>query len=201
MAPKIRTPFLLLSFLFPSLVPNKCVFKISCEAYQLGKHHRATYNSSFNKNTIPFSLIHIDVWGPSPILNGYKWFITFIDDYARTTWVYLMKDKSDVFSIFKAFHKMISTQFSTIVKIVRLQKGKEYIYGGLTHYFTEYGMIHQTSCTNTPQQNGVAEQKNCQLLESARSMMFSMQVPKSYWGEAVLTTDYLINRLPTLVLG
>ena len=48
-------------------------------------------------------------------------------------------------------------------------------------------MLHQTSCTNTPQQNGVAERKNRHLLEIARSMMFSMQVPKPYWGEAILT--------------
>ena len=60
-------------------------------------------------------------------------------------------------------------------------------------------MIHQTSCTNTPQQNGFAERKNRHLLEIARSMMFSTQVPKSYWEEAVLTAAYLINRLPTRV--
>ena len=99
------------------------------------------------------------------------------------------------------FHKMICTQFDTVVWVVRSDKGGEYIYGGLTYYFTAHGMIHQTSCTNTPQQNGVAERKNHHLLESARSMMFSMQVPKSYWGEAVLTAAFLINRLPTRVLG
>ena len=96
---------------------------------------------------------------------------------------------------------MICTQFSTNIKIVRSDKGGEYIYGGLESFFLDQGMIHQTSCANTPQQNGVAKRKNRHLLETARSMMFSMQVPKSYWGEAVLTVAYLINRLPTRILG
>ena len=195
--------FYLLHFLFPTLVPNKSIFEISCEACELGKHHRATFHSSLNKSTIPFSLMHTDVWGPShiPTFNDYKWLVSFIDDCTRTTWVYLMKEKNAVFSILKVFHKMICTQFNTVVKIVRSDKGGEYIYGGLSHYFSEHGMIHQTSCTNTPQQYGVAERKNRHLLELARSIMFSMQVPKTYWGEAVLTAAYLINRLPTRVLG
>ena len=123
-----------------------------CEACELGKHHRASFNLSLNKSTIPFQLIHTNVWGPSHIssLNGYKWFVTFTDDFSRTTWVYLMKAKSDVYSIFKTFHKMICTQFSTTIKLVRFDQGGEYIYGGLENFFLEHGMIHQTSFTNTP---------------------------------------------------
>ncbi|CAL2268732.1 unnamed protein product [Prunus armeniaca] len=52
----------------------------------------------------------------------------------------------------------------------------------------------------TPQQNGVAERKNRHLLEVARSLLLSIYVPKSYWGEAVLTAAYLINRMPSQVL-
>ena len=62
-------------------------------------------------------------------------------------------------------------------------------------------MIHQSSCTNTPQQNGVAERKNRHLLDTARSILFYVQAPKPYWGEAVLAVAYLINWLPTQVLN
>ena len=65
---------------------------------------------------------------------------------------------------------------------------------------TENGIVHQFSCVDTPQQNGVTQRKNIQLLEVARSLMFTIGVPNYLWGEAVLTACYLINRLPTSTL-
>ncbi|RVW35969.1 Retrovirus-related Pol polyprotein from transposon TNT 1-94 [Vitis vinifera] len=59
------------------------------------------------------------------------------------------------------------------------------------------GIVHLSSCVDTPQQNGIAERKNRHLLEVARSLMFSMNVPKLFWGQAVLTAAYLINRMPS----
>ena len=63
------------------------------------------------------------------------------------------------------------------------------------------GIVHQSSCVDTPQQNGIAERKNRHLLEVARSLMFSTHVPKHFWGKAVLTAAYLINRMPSRVLN
>ncbi|RVW84739.1 Retrovirus-related Pol polyprotein from transposon RE1 [Vitis vinifera] len=62
------------------------------------------------------------------------------------------------------------------------------------------GILHQTSCVDTPSQNGVAERKNRHLLETARALMFQMKVPKQFWADAVSTTCFLINRMPTIVL-
>ena len=120
-----HTSFYLFHFLFPTLVSNKSVSEISCEVCELGKHHRATFHSNINKSAIPFSLIHTDVWGPShiPTMNGFRWFASFTDDCTRTTWVYFVKEKNAVFSIFKNFHKMICTQFNTVVRIVWFDKG------------------------------------------------------------------------------
>ena len=70
----------------------------------------------------------------------------------------------------------------------------------LEHFFEEKGILHQSSCTDTPEQNGIAERKNKHLLEVARAMMFYMNLPKYFWGDAVLTASYLINRMPSKVL-
>jgi transposase InsO family protein len=70
----------------------------------------------------------------------------------------------------------------------------------LEAYFCEHDIIHQTTCVDTPQQNGVAERKNRHLLEVTRSLMLDTYVPKSYWGDGLLTASYLINRMPSRVL-
>jgi hypothetical protein len=59
-------------------------------------------------------LIHSDVWGPAPISvsSGIRWFVIFVDDYTRMTWLYLMKSKNEVARIFRSFHTMFKTQFS-----------------------------------------------------------------------------------------
>ncbi|RVW99246.1 Retrovirus-related Pol polyprotein from transposon TNT 1-94 [Vitis vinifera] len=67
-------------------------------------------------------------------------------------------------------------------------------------FLAQEGIVHLSSCVDTPQQNGIAERKNRHLLEVARSLMFSMNVPKLLWGQAVLTAAYLINRMPSRVL-
>ena len=86
-----------------------------------------------------------------------KWFITFVDDCTRMTWVYQMKHKSDVCSIFRMFHQMITTQFGVPIKVFRSDNGGEYEKKELMEFMHSKGIIHQTSCTDSPQQNGVAE--------------------------------------------
>lgn len=133
-------------------------------------------------------------------LFGYQWFVSFIDDFSRTTWVYLLKDKSDVFSVFQMFYKMVQIQFNATIKIIRSDNRGEYMSSNLKAYFREHGIIHQTTCVDTLQQNGVAERKNRHLLEITFSLMLDTHVPKSYWGDALLTATYLINRMPSPVL-
>ncbi|XP_048235710.1 uncharacterized protein LOC125371219 [Ricinus communis] len=96
---------------------------------------------------------------------------------------------------------MISTQFSAKVKIFRTDNGTEYMEKTFYSYLDTHEIIHQTSCVNTAAQNGVSERKNRHLLEVARALMFTMHVPKAYWGDAILTAAYLINRMPLRTLN
>lgn len=103
------------------------------------------------------------------------------------------------FSVFQNFHKMVNTQFGAVVEVLRSDNRGEYLDSGLAQYFSTRGIIHQTSCTDTPQQNEVTEHKNQHLLDMARCMCFSIGVPQAYWAKAILTAAYLINHLPTQV--
>ncbi|XP_068475998.1 myosin-15-like isoform X2 [Phaseolus vulgaris] len=111
-----------------------------------------------------------------------------------------MKDKSEVFHLFVKFYRMIQTQFESPIKRLRSDNGREYVNQNLSKFLEENGVVHELTCVDTPQQNGVAERKNRHLLEVTRALLFQTSVPRSYWGEAVLTATYLINRLPSRVL-
>ena len=127
----------------------------------MAKSHHATFPINNNRVDAPFSIIYSDVWEPAllPTHNGMRWFVTFVDDCTRMTWLYLLKHKSDVCNVFQVFHKMISTQFNTPIKIVRFDNGGEYYKNELTNFKKSIGIFHQTSCPNSPQQNGVVEKK------------------------------------------
>lgn len=96
---------------------------------------------------------------------------------------------------------MALTQFGSKLKIVRSDNALELgLSKEIFEYFLSKGIIHQTSCVRTPQQNGVVECMNKHLLETSRALLFHSGLPMKYLGECVLTTTYLINRFPSNVL-
>ena len=128
-------------------------------------------------------MIHSDLWGPSRIPNRThtKWFVTFIDDHTRVCRVYLLKEKSDVCFVFISFHSMILTQFQTQIQILRTDNGTEYFNTIWGDCLQKHGIIYQSSCVDTIQQNGVDERKNRHLLEVALALMFTTNMPKMFW--------------------
>ncbi|XP_019229940.1 PREDICTED: uncharacterized protein LOC109210914 [Nicotiana attenuata] len=90
--------------------------------------------------------------------------------------------------------------FAAVVKRLRSDNGTEFFNSQCNELFTSHGIVHQSSCPYTPQQNGVLEGKHRHILEVARSLKIKSSVPVTFWGESVKTATYLINRLPTAVL-
>ncbi|KAL0561798.1 hypothetical protein IC582_002241 [Cucumis melo] len=171
----------------------------SCDTCRFAKQTRLPFPTSITKVEKCFDLIHSDVWGPSPeeSYNHYKYYVTFIDDFSKTTWVYLLKTKNEVFSCFQEFFNFITNQYNAQVKIFRSDNGTEYVNKEFTNFFKQHGILHQTTCTHTPQQNGVSERKNRHLLEKTRALLLQNNVPKKFWSDAILTATYIINRLPS----
>jgi len=168
--------------LYPQFFINKNQ-NFACEQCTLAKQTQASHPIQSYKPSTPFHLIHSDIWGPSkhPNISDSRWFITFIDDHTRACWIYLMqKKKSEASFIFKKFHKLILNMFQTSIHILRTKNGQEYFSHDLTNYLSEHGIYHQSSCPYTPQQNGIAERKNRHILEVARAMMFTTNVPYFY---------------------
>ena len=105
-----------------------------------------------NKTNVPFLLIHLDVWGPAPVvgMHGYLHYVMFIDDCTHMSWIYFLKHKSEVFKVFVNFYNMICTQFQAQPHIFRTDNGSEYVNSDMHQFLTTKGLIHQTSCSDTP---------------------------------------------------
>ncbi|XP_019262481.1 PREDICTED: uncharacterized protein LOC109240314 [Nicotiana attenuata] len=101
-----------------------------------------------------------------------------------------------------SFLIMVERRFGKKVKRIRSDNAMELGKGFFqSNFFQSQGILHETSCVATPQQNGVVERKHRHLFEVARSLYFHSQVPLQYWGECVLTATHLINRFPSRVLN
>uniref|UniRef100_A0A2N9FGV4 Integrase catalytic domain-containing protein n=1 Tax=Fagus sylvatica TaxID=28930 RepID=A0A2N9FGV4_FAGSY len=186
------------------LVPTLPTFSsFNCETCELSKHHRATFKLRTDDPCLhSFELVHSDIWGPARTtgLCDARYFVTFIDDHSRLTWVYVLKDRSQLFSVFQSFYAEISNQFNTKLLAFRTDNAREYLDSAFQQFLEFRGIIHQTSCVRTPQQNGIAEWKNGLILAIARALILQMNVPKLFWANAVLTATYLLNRMPSHIL-
>lgn len=138
-----------------------------CDICFRAKQTRESFNDSINKASDCFSLVHGDVWGPyrTPSTCGAVYFLTLVDDYSRSVWTYLMTAKSEVPQLIRNFCAMTERQFEKPVKAFRSDNGTEFMC--LTSYFHEHGIIHQTSCVDTPQQNRRVERKHRHILNVA----------------------------------
>ncbi|KAL0323577.1 UNVERIFIED_CONTAM: Retrovirus-related Pol polyprotein from transposon TNT 1-94 [Sesamum angustifolium] len=172
----------------------------ACEACLQGKQHKKPFPSGTSWRTkAVLELIHTDVCGPmrTPSHEQNRYFILFIDDYSRMTWVYFIREKSEVFKVFKKFKNLVEKQSGRSIKVLRSDRGKEYNNSEFDKFCEEEGIEHQTTVSYNPQQNGVSERKNRTVMEMARSMLQEKHLPKAFWAEAVYTAVYLLNRCPT----
>ena len=146
-----------------------------------------------------FDVIHVDIWGGYNVLSilGAKYSLTIVDDHTRCTWIYLMKQKSDTRDLLVNFINMAENQFNSKVKMIHSDNGVEF---KLESFYAHKCIIHQTSCINTPLQNGVAERKHRHLLNMARALILQAGLSNQFWGDVILAFAYLINRTPTPIL-
>ncbi|TYJ98054.1 Copia protein [Cucumis melo var. makuwa] len=154
---------------------------------------------------LSLTLIHISgifVLGPAPtsIIHGYRYYVLFIDDFSRFTWIYFLKNCSELSHTYIEFAKMIHTQFSCPIKILRTNNALEYKDSTLLSFLSQQGTLVQRSCPHTSQQNGCAKHKHRHILDLVRALLLSASCSENFWGEAALTSVYTINRLPSSVL-
>ena len=133
-------------------VSNK---SFDCMLCQFGKQTALPFNNSVSHALSPVDLIHYDVWGPSPITTqgGSRYFVIFVDDFSRYTWIYLFKNRSELYQIYRDFTKMIETQFFKPIKVFKSDNAQEYKAYEFTSILHQFGIVPHSSCAGTSQQS------------------------------------------------
>jgi transposase InsO family protein len=172
-----------------------------CEPCQLAKSKQLPFPPSTRVSTAPLQLIHTDVWcSPIVSLSGFRYYVLFIDDFSRYSWLYPLSLKSDVYNAFQKFKSLVENQFSTRIKQLQSDGGGEFLSKQFTSFLETHGIFHRISCPYTAQQNGLAEWKHRHVVEMGLSLLAHSGLPPTYWVESFLTAVFLINRLPTSLL-
>ena len=152
----------------------------NCRSCQYGKQVRLPFQHATWRVTAKLQLIHTDFCGPqrTPSLNGSKYYIIFIYDFTRMCWIYFLKFKSEVVSVFFKFKQWIENQSGCKIQVLRSDNGKEYTSNEFNKFCEETGIEHHLSAPYSPQQNGVSERKNRTIMKMSRCMLHEKNLPK-----------------------
>ena len=94
-----------------------------------------------------------------------------VDDCTRLTWVHLLKSKTEIIDVIKNFFSMVRNQFGVSIKRFRSDNAKDYFNTNLASFFRDLNIIQESSCVNTPHQNGLAERKIGHLVTITRALL------------------------------
>jgi transposase InsO family protein len=181
------------------LINSDAPLPLHCEPCIVGKHHRNPFPAkASHRATRILQRIHSDVhMVPVATSSGYRYWVTFIDDWSRYGWIYLLKRKSDVFEAFKAFKAFVELQFGALIECLHDDKGGKYIGRLWDAFFAQTGIRREHTVEGMSQQGGVAERRNRTLEEHVIAMLNSARLPIRFWGKALYTYGRLLNMTPS----
>ena len=115
--------------------------------------HKFPFPKHVMSSTFPLQLVHSDVWGPALVTSvlGYRFYVIFVDDFTRFTWLFMLKHKFEVFTVFLHFKALVKNQFGSTIKTLRTDGGGEYTSNHFKSFCLENGIQHQLSCPYSPQ--------------------------------------------------
>ncbi|GBE89144.1 hypothetical protein SCP_1501500 [Sparassis crispa] len=178
--------------------------EINCEACIQAKATRKPFPKETDEcSKVPGELTHTDVWGPAQTaaLQGWKYFITFTDDYSRRSTVLFMRHKDEVTEKVKNYITYIERKFGNKPLQLRLDNGREYMNTELINWCQMKGIEMGPTAPYSPSQNGVSERLNRTLLGLACTMIYARDLPRYLWAEAIAHAVYIKNRSPTQALN
>ena len=123
--------------------------------------------------------------------SGYVYYVSFIDDYSRKTWIYFLKGKDEVFENFKEFKALVENLYEKNIKPLRSENGGEFTSNEFKDICKEVGIKREVTTPYNYQHNGVEERNNRSIMEEDKAMIHNQDLPMHLWVEAARTTVYV----------
>jgi transposase InsO family protein len=181
------------------LIPKFSIVKGSkCHSCVQSKQPRKPHKAAEERNLAPLELLHSDLCEMNGVLTkgGKRYFMTLIDDATRFCYVYLLKTKDEALDYFKIYKAEVENQLDRKIKRLRSDRGGEFFSNEFDLFCEEHGIIHERTPPYSPESNGIAERKNRTLTDLVNAMLDTAGLPKAWWGEALLTSNHVLNRIP-----
>ncbi|KAJ2930108.1 hypothetical protein H1R20_g6973, partial [Candolleomyces eurysporus] len=181
--------------------PQEADTTFKCTACIIGRFPQSPFDNHGYRFQKPGELVHIDICGPFPVrTRGCCYFIVLLDDATNFGWTCLLKSRDKAYGFFKYVEARLETLVGDRIIRVRLDGAAELCKGVLEEHFKAKGISYQVTARYAHQQNGKAERYIRTIQDKAATMMAESGLSQSFYGYAVLTAQFLLNRLPTSTL-
>ena len=146
---------------------------------------RFSYGATRAKGIL--ELVHNDVFGPVhvPSLGKSVYYVSFIDDFSRNTWIYFLRNKYEVFDKFKEFKALVENQAEKKIKVLRTDNGGEFCGNEFEEFYKKCGIERKKTTPYTPQHSSFQKRMNMTLMEKVRSMPNGVGLGQELWAKAV----------------
>nr|GFA25460.1 Gag-Pol polyprotein [Tanacetum cinerariifolium] len=161
-----------------------------CSSCELGKSKQKSFHTRITPSSNRrLQLLHMDLCGPMRVasINGKRYVLVIVDDYFRYTWTHFLRSKDETPKVLIDLLRHVQRGIQAQERIVRTDKGMEFLNQTLHAYFAAEGILHQTSVARTPEQNDVVKRRNHTLVEAARTMLSAAKVVSK--SSAITTVD------------
>lgn len=164
------------------------------EGCQYGKSHRLKFGTKI-RASVPGEVIHGDVCGPfERSFSGYHYYVLFIDDFSHYSFIYYIKETSEVSQKFNELIKEVSRSGNRIQFFIS-DNGDEFDNKMMKSILNKYGVEQLLTAPYSPEINGFVERDNRTVVEAARSMLHSRgNLPQSLWAVLTNSSVYILNR-------
>jgi hypothetical protein len=174
-----------------------------CVACIKHKTKRSSHPSSDTRASGAGELLHIDlgVLNEAYSFQGHRYYLLFVDDHSRYSFIFFLQKKSESAQIITNLIEHVNNHTGKYPRYIRSDNALEFFTNTLNSFLASKGIIHQSSCAYTPEQNGVVERMNQTIANAGNSMLEASGLHPKYWNLAYDTAVYLRNLSPTSSLN